>query len=103
MPAPAWEDLGVFFDPADFAVSATITTQAGASRTVSGIFDDPYMNAELGEYDMDNTRPRFMATEADLEGIGRGDTLTLGAKSYDVLTFAQPTGDGLAVLELAEA
>lgn len=103
MPAPAWEDLDVFLDPADFAVVAIITTQAGEVRTVTGIFDEPYMNAQLGEFDMDTSRPRFMAKEADLAGLARNDSARIGGKDFDIMTHPQATGDGLAVLELAEA
>lgn len=103
MPAPAWEDLDAFLDPADFAVGASIETHAGATRVVYGIFDDPYLNAQLGEYDMDTSRPRFLAKEADLAGVQRGDAVTIAGKSYDVLAGAKSTGDGMASLELAEA
>lgn len=112
MPAPLWEDLDVFLDTADFAVSGTVTLASGAVRTFAGIFMDPYLNAELGEYDMDNAKPRFLCKETDTGDVRRGDQITIEqknarglvvwSKSFDILTSAQPTGDGMALLDLAQ-
>lgn len=102
MPAPAWEDLGEFLDPQEFASHAVIRFQSGAQRAVVGIFDDPYLNAELGEYDMDNSRPRFLGKFIDFQGVKRGDILELDGQEYDILTSPQPDGTGMATLDLAE-
>jgi hypothetical protein len=102
MPAPAWENLDEFLDLEDFAFAASVQLRDGSTRQVAGIFDDPYMNAQLGEYDLDTSKPRFTAKETDLAGVDRGDVVTLAGKQYDVLTGPQSTGDGLAVLQLAE-
>lgn len=101
MPAPAWDDLDAFLDPDMFGVRATLALQDGTTRAVVGIYDDPYLNAQLGEYEADTSRPRFMCKEADLVGVTRGDTLTLDGKVFDVLTSPQPDGTGMALLELA--
>lgn len=114
MPAPSWENLDEFLDPADFAVSVSIQTQDGATRTVNGIFDDPYLNAQMGEgkaamkspryaYDMDTLKLRLMCKEADVSGVERGDQVTMDGGLYNVLTAPQLTGDGMAVLALALA
>ncbi len=49
MPTPAWDDLNTFLSVDDFAIEATVHRQDGDTSTVVGIFDDPYMNAQLGE------------------------------------------------------
>lgn len=113
MPAPLWEDLDVFLDTDDFALFGTVTLQGGAVRTFAGIFDDPYLNAELGEYDMDNMKPRFLCKEVDVADVSRGDAITVfqkdrrgvvvWSKNFDILTSAQPTGDGMALLALSPA
>lgn len=111
MPAPAWENLDDFLDPDEFAVLAVVTFQDGSeARQVTGIFDDPYLNAELGEFDMDTSKPRLLAKESDFVGVGRGDVLTITERNargivtktttYDVMTGAQSTGDGMALLAL---
>lgn len=113
MPSPLWEDLDQFLDTDDFALFGTVTFQSGGAATFTGIFDDPYLNAELGEFDMDNMKPRFLCRETDVADIERGDTILIfqknaaGAvvwsKAFDILTSGQPTGDGMALLELAPA
>lgn len=102
MAAPAWEDLGQFLNVDDFATAAVVHFHAGGTRTVSGIFDDPYLNAQAGEYDMDTSDPRFTAKESDLVGIRRGDSIVLDGAAYDILTGPQPDGTGMAVLKLAK-
>lgn len=103
MPSPSWENLDDFLNPDEFAVEAVVHFQDGGERAVTGIFDDPYLNAQLGEFDMDTSKPRLLCKEADLAGIGRGDRVTLGGKSYSVLSEPHSTGDGMATLEMAEA
>lgn len=99
MPVLPFDDLDVFLD--DFAIPAVVTLQGGGQRHFVGIFDEPYLNAELGEYEIDTSRPRFTCKEADVVGVLRGDTALIAGKTYDVLTTAQPDGTGMALLELA--
>lgn len=101
MPAPAWEDLGDFFDPEVFGSRGTIRFQAGGERQIVGIFDDPYMNAMLGEYEADTSSPRFTCREVDVAGVQRGDEFELDGALYDVMTHPQKDGHGLAILKLA--
>lgn len=101
MPTPAWDDLEAFLSADEFAVKATVRLQDGGARVVLGIFDDPYLNAQLGEYEVDTTRPRFTCKEADVIGLARGDLVDINGRTYDVLSGAQPDGTGMALLELA--
>lgn len=101
MPTPAWDDLNIFVSVDDFAIEATVHRQDGDPSTVVGIFDDPYMNAQLGEYELDTSRPRFTCKESDVIGVLRGDMVHINGRVYDVLSSAQPDGIGMAVLELA--
>lgn len=101
MPSPAWEDLDAFLDVAEFAASICIRLQAGGTRQVSGIFDDPYLNADLGEYDMDTSRPRVTCKEADVVDVTRGDIVVIDGREYDVMTGPQSDGTGMALLDLA--
>jgi len=96
-----WENLDDFLDTAEFAVSGVLSFQAGGSVSVSVIFDDPYLNAQLGEYEMDTTNPRVLGKLSELKLAHRGDILTIGPRDYDVLTSAQPDGTGMATLSLA--
>lgn len=101
MPAPAWEDLDDFLSLDEFAVTATVALQSGESRQVRGIFDDAFMNAELGEYELDTTQPRLLVKEASAAEIDRGDEVTIGDDTFDVLTGPQVDGTGWAVLVMA--
>ena len=98
MPAPFWENQDVFFQTGDFAITATVTLAGGEVREVAGIFDDEFMNAQLGEYELDTTQPRLTVKEADAVGIDRGDTVVIGADTFDVLTGPQGGGTGTAVI-----
>lgn len=102
MPAPSWENLDDFTNPDDFAISGLLTLASGETRTVVGIFDEPYMNADLGEYELDASQPRFGAAEKHFVGVERGDTLEIDGKVYDILTAPQSDGVGWATLQLGE-
>lgn len=101
MPNPAWDDLSEFVDADDFAVPVVVT-QAGSIRRFSGIFDDPYLDAQVGEYAMDSSEPRVTAKEADMIGIRRGAICIVAGKSWAVLDAPKPDGTGMAVLKLSK-
>lgn len=101
MPAPAWEDLDAFLNVDEFAITATVSLQDGTTRAVRGIFDDPYLNAELGEYELDTNRPRLTCKESDVLGVTRGDVAVIDGKTYDVLSAPHSDGTGMAMLEMA--
>ena len=104
MRGPSWENLDDFLQTDDnggFANTAVIHFQTGGSRTVSAIFDDPYLDAELGEYVADTSQPRLNGKETDFAGIRRGDTVTVTGETFDILTSPKPDGTGWAVIELA--
>jgi len=82
-------------------VSGILSFQAGGSQAVTVIFDDPYMNAQIGEYEMDTTNPRALGKMSELSAARRGDVLTIDGQDYDVLTGPQPDGTGMATLALA--
>lgn len=101
MLSPAWENLDAFLSPDEFATEAVLQLQGGATRQISGIYDEPFLNAELGEYDMDTTRPRLLCKAADVSGVTRGDVLVINGKSLDILSAPQADGTGMATLDLA--
>ena len=102
MPSPNWEDLGAFLQTDDFAVEAIIVSAEGASRYVSGIFDEPFLDAQLGEYSFDGAQPRFTGRAADLVGVARRDEVTIGGVVYLALGAPQNDGTGMAVLPLVK-
>lgn len=104
MPAPSWENLDDFLEldtNGGFAFPAVIQSQKGWTRTINAIFDDPYFNSQIGEYEADSSTPRLTAKQTDLEGVLRGDVVTIAGQSYDVERSPEPDGTGMAVLRLA--
>lgn len=101
MPAPEWEDLDDFLDEEEFAVAVIVMREDGTELSFSGIFEDQYLDAQLGEYRMDTERPRVWCKQVDVPGVQRGDTCTVAGTTYDVLTEPQPDGTGMAMLDLA--
>lgn len=100
MPTPHFDDLAAFIS--DFAVTITVELAGGATRDFLGIYDGPYLNAQLGEYDLDTIQPRITCMMADVSTLKRGDVVRVPeAGTFDVLTGAQPDGTGMAVLKLA--
>lgn len=66
------------------------------------IFDEPYLNAELGEYELDTNQPRLTCKWKNVQDVARGDVVEVGGRPYDVVTNnAQPDGTGMALLALA--
>lgn len=99
---PRWENLDVFLDTDDFAVPVTLRLQAGETRQFRAIFDEPYLNAELGEYELDTVQPRLTCRWRDVADVTRGDVVVVGEREYDVITNAQADGTGMALLALAQ-
>lgn len=97
-----WEDLDAFLDVDEFATPVEVSFQGGGMAIISGIFDAPYLNAELGEYELDTNQPRLMCKAVDVAAVRRGDIVTIGGTGYDVLTNPQPDGTGMATLALAD-
>lgn len=104
MRAPSWENLDDFLatdENGGFATPAVLLFSTGQRRTVSVIFDDPYFNAQLGEYDAESSQPRILGKLSDLAHVKRGDAVTVDGKDYDVMTSALPDGTGMATVMLA--
>ncbi|NKD76605.1 hypothetical protein HEQ60_02310 [Haematospirillum sp. H1815] len=98
-----WEELGLFLNPKEFAETAVLQLQNGTERTVTVLYDEPYLDVELGEYCGDRTEPRLNGKMSDLGDVRRGDTVLIlrTGEVFDVLGGAQPDGTGWAVVPLA--
>lgn len=101
MPGLDFEDVSEFFDCDEFAVEATISRDDGVRISVAGIFDDPYLNAEIGEYELDTSSPRLLVDERAVSDVRRGDRVLIGTEVYDIMTAPQSDGSGMATLRLA--
>ncbi|QPB08620.1 head closure Hc1 [Burkholderia phage Mica] len=108
MPHPSWDDPAEFLDPDEFAVKAVIQFQDGTTRNIVGMYDGPYREGQLGEYEQDTTKPKFTCAEGVALGAKRGDGLVVYQAdgktvfgTFGILTYPQPDGTGLEVLELS--
>lgn len=98
---PGWENLGDFLNADEFAVTAVLHPQGGSPRSIVGIFDEPFMDAELGEYRMDQVVPRFLCRADQVAGVQRGDVLEVQGRTLDILAAPQADGTGMATLRMA--
>jgi hypothetical protein len=104
MGAPSWENLDDFLatdENGGFATPAVLLFSTGQRRPVSVIFDDPFFNAQLGEYDAESSQPRILGKMSDLAHVKRGDVVRVDGQDYDVMTSALPDGTGMATVMLA--
>jgi len=102
MLSPGWENLDEFLNTDEFAVTAELQLQAGATRSLDGIFDEPFLDTNLGEYSMDQVAPRFMCRAADVADVGRGDVLIVLGRTLDIMSAPMADGTGMATLRLTE-
>lgn len=111
---PAWDDPAEFIDPDDFGEWAVVTFQAGGTRRICVLYDDPAAGlqfvrrnprgkgAHLGDYESDQDAPQMVATVADMAGIKRRDGVVIGGHgSFAVMSDPQPDGNGCATVRLA--
>lgn len=101
MPAPIWDNPDAFLSLDDFAVEVVVTPREGVSRTIRGIFDEPYMNAQIGEYEADSSDPRLTCKASDVADLRDKDAVVIEGRTYYLLTDPQPDGTGFAVLHMA--
>lgn len=70
------------------------------SLTCKGIFDNGFLDANIGETALDTTAPRLTCLHSDVVVLPREATVTVKGKTYSV-TQVQPDGTGFAIVALA--
>lgn len=107
MPHPSWDNPADFVVLDDFAVKAIIQYQAGGTLNIVGIYDGPYKEGDLKDYQEDTTEPKFTCVEGTCVNARRGDALVVYQPdgvtvfgAFAIMTYPQPDGTGLEVLEL---
>lgn len=102
--SPAWDNLDDFLSPDDFAVSACFILADGREiAPVFGVFDDPTMNAETGEFDMNVSAPRFTCKASCVAAVKRNDAVHIEGERYEVDHDPQLDGTGMATVYLSRA
>ena len=94
------EDLSLFFF--DFGELVTLQFSDGTSRQVTAIFDDEFVNAEVGSYHLDTTQPQITVRTSDIAGLRwRDDFVQVRGVTYNITISPQSNGTGLSVVHLA--
>lgn len=104
MRGPSWENLDDFLQAdsdGGFAQTAVVQFQGGGTRTITVLFDDPYLNAQLGEYEADTSEPRINGKETDLAGIRARDLVTVAGETFVVTYSPEADGTGWALVRMA--
>lgn len=91
-------DRAIFLSTNDFGVSATFTHSA-TSTTISGIFDNDFVEVDAGGIPFAMQQPRFMARTADVSTAVEDDTLVISGTTYKI-KVRQDDGTGMTTLVL---
>jgi hypothetical protein len=83
------EDLSVFFNDDDFAVTATLNAVASGNVIVDAAF--------LASLGVDTTNPTALAIASEYPASARGKTLVAGGSTYTIRS-REPIDDGAIVL-----
>lgn len=93
------DPLDVFL--ADFAKEEELVFEwETGSKTLRGIFDNSFVDAQLGETVLDTTTPRVTCKHSDAIQVPREAMVTIDGAAYSV-TQIQPDGTGFAIITLA--
>jgi hypothetical protein len=102
VPALAWEDPADFLSTDEFATTATFSRGGKViARDVPGIFDDPTMNVETGEYDMNSSAPRFTCALSRVGMLKKNDEAMIDGAAYLLDHDPHKDGTGWAVLTMS--
>ena len=102
---PFVEPTDVFFNTGPLSFSVPVTLKLpGGDVVIQAIFDDPWLDTQVGEVVQDTRQPMLTAKLSDLAGVERGllVVVTVGGqpRNYSVLEL-RPDGTGIAYVPLA--
>lgn len=97
------DPLSVFM--ADFSENEDLvfvwqSPQGPSSITCKGIFDNSFVDSNIGETIMDTTQPRVTCEHSAVVTLPREAMITIRGKQYSVVQV-QPDGTGFAIVHLA--
>lgn len=93
------DPLNVFI--ADFCENEEVTfTWLAGSKSCKAIFDNGYVDANIGETVLDTTQPRLTCKHEDVKDVPRESLVTVRGVPYSVVQV-QPDGTGFAIVQLA--
>lgn len=85
---------------ADFGESITYTVQGGSAATITGIFDNQYVEVDSGgEVGFAVQQPRLTVRTADVPNCTEGDTFVVNSVTY-LSRIVQDDGTGITLIAL---
>ena len=94
------EELTLFFNPDEHAVTATISTPAGVLvREVNVIFSKPVGEIQVGTAEVTSLQPSFQAPTAELQGVKANYIVTIEGETFRVVR-RENDGTGLSTVWL---
>lgn len=99
---PYDDDLPLFFEPTEHAAPCVITGPNAFTLSLNVIFNDP--THEVGIYDetqVESAAPFFQAQTAELAGVRKGMTATIGGVGYKI-ERVRKDGTGVSNVFLSE-
>jgi hypothetical protein len=85
---------------ADFGVQCVWTPSGGDPATITGIFDNEYLQAEAGGTQGFAMRSaKVLVRTSDIPGAADGDAMTIDGNNY-ILRIVMPDGTGMTDLFL---
>lgn len=86
----------------DFGVTATVTPSGGSASNISVIFDNEYVETDIGYAGVQSTQPKFIARSTDVSSLTEGDTAVINSTNYYIQTIQQD-GTGMSEVYLRVA
>ncbi len=90
------EDLDVFLDIDDFAITVTVD-----SGSVSAIFEESWVELEIGKVPYSGLKPTLFGKASDFSGKF-GKAVVINSTNYTIVDI-QPDGSGMVLVVLTEA
>ncbi|MGA0081655.1 MAG: head-tail joining protein [Sedimenticolaceae bacterium] len=98
MPVESADDRAAML--ADFGEAVTYTVQGGSAATITGIFDNQYVEVDAGgEVGFAVQQPRLTVRTADVPNCTEGDTFVVGGVTY-LSRIVQDDGTGITLVAL---
>lgn len=82
---------------ADFGITATVTPSGGSASDITVIFDNEYIDVDIGEAGVQSTQPKFLCKTIDVSSLTEGDTAVINSTTYYIQTIQQ---DGTGMSEV---
>jgi len=94
------DDRAIFFGVDDFGTAATYHPSVGASSTVNGIFDNEFIEVDVGgNIGVAMQQKRFVCRTADIPNATENEQMTINGIDH-FIRIVQADGTGITTLVL---